>query len=134
MGPNYILDKGFLTTGATAYARGEMVILTTDGTTIARATTANSRCIGVVMEDLEVAKVSTGKAVIDIRIMGIARCLVSGAVALNDRVANDVNARLVTKAQTAAGSQPTPVIGTALQASTTAGDMIDVLLTPGDTY
>jgi len=134
MGPNFILDKGFLVTGATAYARGECVVLTTDGTTIARATTANSRCIGVVMEDMEVAKVTTGKAEIGIRILGIARVLAAGAVAVNDRVANDATCRVVTKTQTAAGSQPTPVVGTAMTAATQAGDFVDVLLTPGDTY
>jgi hypothetical protein len=134
MGPNYVLDKGFLATGATAYAFGECVILTTDGTTIARATTANSRCIGVVQESLEVAKVTTGKAVIDVRVLGISRTLAAGAIAVNDRVANDATARVVTKTQTAAGSQPTPVVGTALTAATQAGDQVDVLLTPGDTY
>jgi hypothetical protein len=63
-----------------------------------------------------------------------ARVLAGGAIAVNDRVANDATCRVVTKAQAAAGAQPTPVVGTAMTAATQAGDFVDVLLTPGDTY
>jgi len=134
VGPNFVLDKGFRATGSVAYAFGEVVVLTTDGTTVARATTANSRSIGICYEDAEVAKVTTGKLNIDVRILGIARVLAGGAIAVNDRVANDATCRVVTKAQAAAGAQPTPVVGTAMTAATQAGDFVDVLLTPGDTY
>jgi hypothetical protein len=134
VGPNFVLDKGFRATGATAYAFGECVVLTTDGTTVARATSANARCIGIVQDDAEVAKVTTGKLNVSVRLLGISRVLAGAAVAINDRVAVDTTARVVTKVQTAGGAQPTPVIGTALTAATAAGDFIDVLLTPGDTY
>jgi hypothetical protein len=134
MGPNFVLDKGFLATGSVAYTAGEFVVLAAPGDQVARATAANSRCIGLVTDSVETAKVTTGKAQVSVRIMGIGRALAGGAIALGDRVATDASARVVTKAQSAAGAQPTPVVGTALTAATQAGDMIDVLLTPFDVY
>jgi hypothetical protein len=134
MGPNFVLDKGFLATGAAAYTAGEFVVLVTPGDQVARATSANSRCIGLVTDSVEAAKVTTGKAQVSIRILGIGRALAGGAIAIGDRVATDASARVVTKAQAAAGVQPTPVVGTALTAATAIGDMIDVLLTPFDVY
>jgi hypothetical protein len=133
-GPDHILDKGFITTGSTAYALGECVVQGSTNTSCARATTANSTILGVCQENLDVVKVNTGKAAVSIRILGISRCLAGGAIARGARVANDTNARVVTKAQTAGGTAPTPVVGIALSPASQAGDFIDVLLTPGGTF
>jgi hypothetical protein len=135
MGPNFILDKGFRCTGSTAYAFGEVVVITGDGTTIARDTTPGS--VGpkaIVQEAIDAEKVLTGKAIINCRVLGISRVIASGAVALGARVTNDANARASAVTRAAAGAQPAPVFGQALTPAAQAGDHIDVLLTPGATF
>jgi hypothetical protein len=129
VGPNYVLDKGFVATGAAAYKLGELVNLSGDGTKVARATGAGSLCIGVCYEDIDATRVTTGKAVIDVRLMGIARVLTGAAVAVGARVGNDATARAITVAPAAGANAP--FFGVALTASTGAGQYIDVLLTPG---
>jgi hypothetical protein len=129
VGPNYVLDKGFVATGVAAYAQGECVNLNGDGTKCARATGAGSLVIGVCQENVDAARVTTGKVVVDIRLMGIARVLTGAAVAVNARVGNDATARAVTVAPAAGANAP--FFGVALTASTGAGQFIDVLLTPG---
>jgi hypothetical protein len=127
MGPNYILSKGHLATGATAYAFGELVVAAGTGTSCARATTPAAKVRGVCQEAIDVGKVTTGKAVINIALMGIVRVLAGAAVAVDDRVTNDATARAVT-ANVAVGAKE--YFGVALTAATAAGQYIDVLLTP----
>jgi hypothetical protein len=127
VGPNYVLDKGHLATGSTAYAAGELVVSSGDGTKCARATGAGAKVRGVCQENVDVAKVTTGKVVLDIRMMGIARVLSGAAVAVEDRLTNDATARAVT-VNVAVGSKES--FGVALTAATGAGQFIDVLLTP----
>jgi hypothetical protein len=129
VGPNYVLDKGFVATGSAAYTMGELVTLSGDGTKAARATSAGALCIGVCQENVDAAKVTTGKVVFDVRLLGIARVLSGAAVAVGDRLANDATARAVASAP-AAGVNAN-VFGVALTAATGAGQYIDVLLTPG---
>jgi hypothetical protein len=133
-GPNYVLDKGVLSTGSTAYAFGELVVMSTDATKSARATTANSAILGVNYENADAAKVSTGKAVLDTRILGIARVLAGAALSAGDHLTNDTTARAVTRTRAAAGAQPNPSFGVAFTAATAAGQFIDALLTPFDTF
>src|SRR5690348_1889129 len=117
VGPNYVLDKGLVATGSTKYTPGELVVLSGDGTKSARATTGGAACIGVNMEEVDAAKVLTGKVVTDVRILGIARVLAGAAVAVNDLVTNDTTARAVPKTKAAAGAQPGNVCGRALTAA-----------------
>lgn len=128
VGPNYVLDKGFVSTGASAYAFGEAVVLNGDGTKCARATSAGAQVLGVCQEVLDATRVATGKAVIDIRLLGITRCIAGAAVSVGQKVTNDTSCRAV-----AGGGAGTPSFGIALTAATAAGQMIDVLLTPGNT-
>src|SRR3954451_18366998 len=111
IGPQYILDKGHVATGATAYTFGELVVSNGDGTKCARATGAASVIRGVCMETLDVAKLTTGKAVIDIRMLGIARVLAGAAVAVDAKLTNDATCRAVT-----GGAAGTPSFGIALTA------------------
>jgi len=134
VGPNYVLDKGFLLTGSAAFVRGFAVKQSATANAVALITAANAAVIGIVQDDVDAAKVATGKAVGDIRILGISRVVAGAAVAIGDNVATDNQGRAVTKAQTAGGSQPTPVFGIALTACTVAGAEIDVLLTPGRVF
>jgi hypothetical protein len=146
-GPNYGLDKGFLATGATAYTHGEIVrliqnpaaSLTTVMNAIQRETTAVTnatadRMWGVVMEDLDTVKLGTNKAIVDVRLVGIARVLTGAAVALGKYVTSDATARAVVVTRAIAGALPTPCIGYALTSATAAGQYIDVLLTPAEAY
>jgi len=131
-GPNYGLDKGFTVTGSAAYAFGECVVQGSTNTSCARATTAGSLVLGVCQENLlDTTKVTTGKPVVAVRILGITRCIAGGAIARGAKLQNDVNARAVALAQTAGGTAPKPVFGIALSPASANGDMIDVLLTPG---
>jgi hypothetical protein len=129
VGPNYVLDKGFVATGSTAYAQGECVNLSGDGTKCARATGAGSLVIGVCQENVDATRVTTGKVVVDVRLLGITRVLAGAAVAVGSRVGNDATCRAVTVAPAAGANAP--FFGVALTASTGAGQFIDVLLVPG---
>jgi len=92
VGQNYVLDKGFLATGGTAYATGEIakVIAGAGGfsttlnsvvrnTTLGVATTADTLWV-VVMEDLDTVRLATGKAFINCSMLGLARVLVGASV------------------------------------------------------
>jgi hypothetical protein len=127
-GPNYVLDKGYVATGSTAYTAGELVVASGDGTKSARATTAGAEILGVNQENADATRVTTGKAVLDTRLLGIARVLAGAAVAVGDKLTNDTTARAVT-----GGAAGTRSFGKALTAATAAGQYIDVLLTPANT-
>ena len=145
VGPQYVLDKGFLATGATAYVFGEIVraqagaVMTTTFNSIARATTATvltttAELLGVVQEDLDTVRLATGKAEIGVRLLGIARVLSGAAVTAGTFVTNDATARAVTVTKAAGGAQQTLLLGFALTGATAAGQYIDVLLTPGASH
>jgi hypothetical protein len=130
VGPNYILDKGFVAQGSTAYAFGELVVIS------ARATSAGSLVLGVCQEALDATRLTRAggtKAVIDIRLLGISRVIVGAAVAVGARLTNDASARAVTRTKAIAGAQPLETFGIALTAASAAGQQVDVLLTPGAT-
>ena len=134
VGPNYVLSKGFVATGSAAYAPGELVVASGDGTECARATSANANVLGVCMEKVDADKVTTGKVVVGVDLMGISRVLAGDAVSVGDFLTNDTTARAVSKTKAAAGAQPGPVFGKALTAATAAGQYIDVLLIPGGQF
>lgn len=143
VGPQYVLDKGFLATGATAYAFGEIVKLvvgignfTTTVNSVVRNTTATvlttaDTMLGVCQEDLDAVRLATGKAEIGVRLMGIARVQTGAAVTVGKFVTNDATARAIAVTKATAGAQPVPVLGYALTGATASGQFIDVLLTPG---
>jgi len=127
VGPNYVLNKGHVATGSTALAFGELAVSSGDGTKMARATVAGSKIRGVIQENVDAAKVTTGKVVVNLAMMGIARVLSGGVIAVDDRLTNDATARAVTVAA-AVGAKES--FGIALTAATGAGQFVDVLLTP----
>jgi hypothetical protein len=140
-GQDHILDKGALATGATAYTFGEVLVLAAGSTLspfqVARATAAAGlQVIGICQENLEVAKLTTGKAIINVRIMGISRVLAGGVIAAGAIVGTHATqaARAAAVTRAAAGAQPAATFGVALTASAANGDYIDVLLTPYATF
>lgn len=131
-GPNYVLSKGFVAGGSSAYALGQVVTLDGDQLVNLAVTANDSPIIGLVMEDVDAAKVATGKVVIGVAIMGIAKGLAGASVSRGDRLVNEVTtARVITQAGT--DNVATPVLGIALE-DAADGELFDVLLTPGNTF
>ena len=130
VGPNYLLSKGMLAQGSTAYQFGEVVVLGTVEQSVARATSAGAAGLcGIVMEDVDAARIQTGKVFIGVCYLGIHRAIAGAPITKGAKLTNDTSARVVTQAGAAGAG--TPVLGIALTAAAAAGDHIDVLLTPG---
>ena len=120
MGPNYVLDKGFIAGNAIGQFRA---VVQTGDQTCALAGAAGD-VLGVCQEEISAQDATDGR-VADIRIMGITRMIAGAAVTRRDRVAADAQGRAVLATTGQA------VIGIAWTAATAAGEHIDVLLTPG---
>jgi hypothetical protein len=98
--------------------------------------TATTASIGVVQEDISASRVATGKVWADVRLLGITKVRVSdtpGTIVLGSKVAasgtsaNKGGVKLAVSTNAPLGIVVGPVpIGTPA-----AGDLIDVLLTPG---
>jgi len=139
---NYLLDKGYVAlstynssdaAGVTAY---RCVVINTTTGTIDLNSTATTRSIGVVQENVDATKVALGKAVVGVRLHGITKLRVSdtpGTIVLGSIVAasgtsaNKGGVKLGVTTNIPVGIVVGPIpIGTPA-----AGDLIDVLLTPG---
>jgi hypothetical protein len=131
MGPNFVLDKGFLVNTSQTVSFGLVAVLA-DATHVNTAGAA-AQSLGIYQETLDAAKVATGKATANVRILGISR-VIAGAnnIAIGARLASNASGQVVAIA-TAVGTVYWQV-GIALTASTAIGDQIDVLLTPGVSY
>lgn len=125
VGPNYVLDKGFLCQGSAALPIARFVQAGTVEQSQTPHTATNQRALGVTMEAVDAVKVATGKVFADVRLMGIARVEAAAAVSKMARVSPDATGKAITSI---ASSIPA---GIALTAAVNAGDHIDVLLTPG---
>lgn len=139
-GSNYVLDKGFpvLSTynssnanGVTAF-RVVKCIAATGTIDLAVAATATALQVGVVQENIDRAKVATGKAVADVRLLGITKVVVDGTpgtINHGTRVMCGAAGGVI-----AAATAASYLVGIAVgvpSGTAVAGDIIDVLLTPG---
>jgi hypothetical protein len=136
IGPNYVLSKGFLGEGAAAFTKGEITVFGTAVQGVARATSAGAtnKFLGVVADTVEVAKITTGKAEVTIDLLGISRVIAGASITKGDKLTNDTSCRATPITRATAGNQPQNVLGIALTTTTTVGEHIDVLLTPGASY
>jgi hypothetical protein len=136
LGPNYVLSKGFLGEGAAAFTKGEIVVMgaAVQGAARATSTGATNNFLGVVSETVEVAKITTGKAEVQVDIMGIARVIAGAAITKGAKLTNDTSCRATPITRAGAGAQPQNSFGIALTTTATVGEHIDVLLTPGASY
>jgi len=131
---NYVLDKGYLVDASAVAADFKFARLCkflasdTTGKTVTSFTAANVDAVGVVQETLDAAKILTGKATVDVRLLGIARIEASAAIAIGARVAATANGRIAT------GASTNPCVGIALTPASAAGDHVEVLLTPGANF
>jgi hypothetical protein len=135
-GANTVLDKALpvLATYNSSAAAGVLAnrfvkFGATAGTIDLNAATT-TRSIGVVMENIDATKVATGKATADVRMMGIATVIVTTAtsIVLGSLVMSSSTGGAVLAATT--GNIPLGVV-VGITGTITAGDLIQVLLTPG---
>lgn len=128
-GPNWAgLDKGLLAQGTAAYAVGEVVKLGTVPQSVAKVTAkiGVTDVAGVVIEDIDAAKVATGKAIIGVRLGGIAPARVgAAAIPKGTRVTNNATGQVV------AAVADDPVVGIMLELGGAVGTLTEILLTPG---
>jgi hypothetical protein len=127
---NYILDKGYVavSTYNSSNAAGVVAkrfVKLTANQTIDLNVASNTRPVGVVQENVDQAKVATGKAVVDVRVQGIARVIAGGTIAIGGEVMSSTTGTAI-----AAVTAANIVCGIALQAAV-SGDEIDVELLPG---
>jgi Uncharacterized conserved protein (DUF2190) len=136
-GPNMVLDKGFkIAAAATNVEFGRFCKWnagTTGDTVTTSAAPANPAVaadfiVGVYQETLDATKVATGKATLNVRMLGIARMRSGGAVPIGTPVTSDATGRAVSAL---AGTNLRWYSGIAMTAATGQDQFIDVLLTPG---
>lgn len=125
MGPNYVLSKGHLVTGSDAVVEGTLAAADATGIKAATCDTAGEVVRGVFGESVDADKVKTGKVVANVQLLGIARVLAAGAIAVNDPVATNGSGKAV-KATTASHA----IFGVAMTEGTDKG-YFEVLLTHG---
>jgi hypothetical protein len=134
-GANMVLDKGFLaistynSSAAAGILANRFVKFGATAGTIDLNVASTTRSIGVVMENIDAAKVATGKATADVRMLGIATVVVTTATSI---VLGSVIASSTTGGAILAASTHVPLgIVVGITGTVTAGDLIQVLLTPG---
>lgn len=125
---NFVLDKGMKVEGSAAVVANRFVGFGTANWAITLTPTVNGVVAGVVLENVDAAKVTTGKVIANVRMMGIAPVKVGvGGVTRGTFVATDATGQCTTAAATH------QVVGLALETGA-AGDIIDVLLTPAGIF
>ena len=127
---NYVLSKGYVAvstynSSAAAGVLAKRFVKLTANQTIDLNVASNTRSIGVVNENVDQAKVATGKAVVNVSLQGIARVIAGGTITIGASVMSSTTGTALAAATT--GNIP---VGIALQAAV-IGDEIDVELTPG---
>lgn len=122
MGPNEVLDKGFIATAATPLFT---IVKQTAVESAEVNDSAGGAWVGVAQEEPNADDVTAGR-VFRVRMLGISR-VVAGAndLAIGDRVTSDASGQAVVATST------DYVVGVALTPSTAVGDWVNVLLTPG---
>lgn len=128
-GANYVLDKGYnLSNSGAAQSIYRFVKFGSTENQVLQTAAITDKALGVTQQRVDASDSATGNVQVDVRILGISKVEVgaanSGVIALGAFVAPDA----VGCAQVAAATQF--CAGIALQASTAAGQWIDVLLLP----
>lgn len=117
-GPNFVLDKGYLAQGTAAYALGQGVKYGTAEQSVTPVTAANDILAGICQENIDATRVTTGKAVINVRKMGISLVLSGAAFAKGDPLTVNNVGKFIK--QTAAGG----VFFAVAEAAATAADQL----------
>jgi hypothetical protein len=125
-GMNFVLDKGYQV--QSAVTKFFVVKYGTADQTCTAITGANQVPLGVAQEDASAADVTKGR-IINVREMGIARCVAGGAITRGTRVGVGATGKVLAMVGTAGLVEN--VVGIAQYSVTTDGDHVDVLLTIG---
>lgn len=130
---NFVLDKGYEASGDEFSSNGvsayHFVAFGAADEQTAAQTVSGGLNLGVAMETVDAAKISDNatKVVFNVRVLGIAPVVAgTGGVSLGQQVVSDTDGTAVT------GTSGDFVGGITLQAGS-AGDIVNVLLTPGAT-
>jgi hypothetical protein len=134
VGANFVLDKGWpvLSTYNSSAAAGVVAFRCVGfgaGGTIDINATATARSVGVVQENIDQVDVATGKAVANVRMMGITTvlCTTAASVVLGSLVAPTTSGGVKLAATT---NVPIGVV-VGITGTLADGNLIQVLLTPG---
>lgn len=135
-GANFVLDKGlpvistYNSSSTNGVQKFRLVKFGATAGTIDLNVASNTRSIGVVQEDIDVAKVATGKAVADVRMMGITTvvCTTAASVVLGSLVMSSTTGGVLLAATT--GNIPIGVV-VGITGTLADGNLIQILLTPG---
>lgn len=120
MGPNELLDKGFIVTTPVPLYH----VVAQSAVEECELAGAAGDWLGIAQEEADELDVTRGR-VVRVRPMGISRGVAGATFALRARLTSDADGRLV---EAAAGN---PVVGIALTPAGAIGDWVDVQLTPG---
>jgi hypothetical protein len=130
---NYVLAQGFSIPAGQTVTYG-LCAVQGSGNRVAQTAGAAAQVLGVFIETVDTAKVATGKVVAGVQLMGEARVIAGAAVSRGDHLTTDASGRAVTKTKAIAGAQPGNSFGVAMTPASSAGDIIEVILTPFDTF
>jgi hypothetical protein len=144
-GQDHLLTKAFLATGSNAYILGQVVVAVAGSTldpnqmvqaTVGAGVALQPAPIGVVTENLDLVKVQTGKAYAGVAIAGVCWVIWDGVGTLGPGVPMVPSAAVAGRvfAGSTIGTTGRPSVGIWLGydgASPAAGDLIQILLTPG---
>lgn len=124
-GSTFQMDKGAIvesTYGAVTKFRF-VKMGTTSVQHIAPNILSSTLTVGVVQDDVDAAKVATGKATVNVRMGGISKVVAGAAVTAGTEVMSDTVGRAIT-----AATATNRVQGIAMTGAAAAGDIIDVWL------
>lgn len=121
MGPNEVLDKGFIADDEIPEFH---VVDQSDVDHCELQDTAGGDWVGISQESADEVDVAN-RRVLRVRTMGVSRAVAGGEVALKARVAANTSGELVT------ASDGDYVVGIARTPASVAGDWFNVELTPG---
>jgi len=121
MGPNEVLDKGFIADNEVTLFH---VVTQTDVDHCAQQTVAGGDWLGISQEAADEVDVAN-RRVVRVRTMGVSRGIASTAITLRQRVTSTTDGRLAV-----AGAND-HVVGIAVTPAAEAGDWFNVQLTPG---
>lgn len=133
-GANFVLDKGYLalSTYNSSSANGVQAfrcVKFAAGGTVDICTADTDRFIGVVQENVDVAKVATGKVAVDVRHLGISTVLVTTAASIV--LGSPVTMSTGGGVKLAASGDIPIGIAVGITGTIADGNLIQVLLNPG---
>lgn len=135
-GANFVLDKGFLllstynSSAAAGALSKRLVKFSGTAGAVDLNVASNTRSVGVLMENVDAVKIATGKAVADVRMLGIAttNCTTSASVVLGSMVMSSTVGGVLLSATT--GNIPIGMV-VGITGTIADGNDVQVLLIPG---